>query len=95
MAKRKTAKVKNLVENPTSITEDELKDIQQLVQALNNGHMNVGKISSQKHELLHQVTMLEDRMKVMQEELKEKYGEVNINIQDGSINKQEDVKADS
>jgi len=95
MAKNKTPKVKNLIENPTTITEDELKNIQQLVQALNNAHLNVGKISSQKHEMLHSVTMLEGDMRKMQKELQEKYGEVNINIQDGSINKKEDVQANS
>jgi len=87
-------KIKNLVETPESITEDELKSIQEVVGKMNKTQMDIGRIEFQKHHILHGLTTLEDEMRKHQESIKEKYGEVNINIQDGTITKPEDVEAD-
>ena len=46
-----------------------------------------------KHEVLHQLAGVKDELAKLQEELKEEYGTVDVNIQDGTINY--DVEADS
>ena len=78
---------------PTSITEEQLKAIQDIVSPINNMQMEVGRIESRKHMLMHEVGMLQGKLQEQQKALEEEYGKVNINIQTGEINY--DVEADS
>ena len=55
--------------------------------------MEIGRIESRKHALCHDVIELQSRLKVVQKELEEQYGTVNVNIQTGEINY--DVEANS
>jgi len=52
-------------------------------------------LESQKHELLHEVIQLQGMIGQIQKEIKEEYGDVDINISDGSIkyNKNEQVNS--
>jgi len=90
MAKKKE-KVVDL--KPTSITEEQLKAIQEIVSPINNMQMEVGRIESRKHMLMHEVGSLQRKLQEQQKALEEEYGKVNINIQTGEINY--DVEADS
>ena len=92
MAKRKTPKAKDL--RPQNITKEELEGLQTLVNALNRTQMEVGNIESRKHQLLHQVIQLQNQMSQRQKSFEETYGNVDINITDGTISYPEDVKAD-
>ena len=78
---------------PTSITEEQLKAIQEIVSPINNMQMEVGRIESRKHMLMHEVGSLQRKLQEQQKALEEEYGKVNINIQTGEINY--DVEADS
>jgi len=82
-------------EKPTSITAEELKKIQEVVSKINQGQMEVGRLESNKHAVLHQVFTLQEALQVIQKELEEEYGKVNINIQDGTISEREDVEANT
>jgi len=93
MAKRKTPKVKDL--RPTSITKEQLAAVQQIVQPINNMQMELGRIATTKHVMLHQITKLQDSLQEENIALRKEYGEVNININDGAITYPENVKADS
>jgi len=84
MAKRKTPKVKDL--KPTSITEEQLKAIQEIVSPINNMQMEIGRVESRKHMLMHEVAALQGQLQEQQQKLEEEYGKVNINIQTGEIN---------
>ena len=79
---------------PQNITEEELKNLQDLVNALNRVQIEVGSIESRKHGLLHQVISLQQQMQTLQKGFEETYGKVDINIADGTINYPEDVEAD-
>ena len=79
---------------PQNITEEELKNLQDLVNALNRVQIEVGSIESRKHGLLHQVINLQQQMQTLQKGFEETYGKVDINIADGTINYPEDVEAD-
>jgi len=79
---------------PQNVTEEELKSLQELVNAMNRAQMEIGSIESRKHSILHQVTGLQTQMQTMQKTFEEVYGKVDINITDGTINYPEDVEAD-
>ena len=66
------------------ITEEELKNLQELVGKLNNASNQLGGIEMQKHQLLHASQVLQSDMQTMQQKLEETYGKININIQDGT-----------
>jgi hypothetical protein len=78
---------------PQNITEEELKNLQDLVNALNRVQIEIGNIESRKHGLLHQVISLQQQMQTLQKGFEELYGKVDINIADGTIAYPEDVEA--
>ena len=78
---------------PTSISEKQLKAIQELVSPINNMQREVGRIEVRKHMILHDVVELQEKLQEQQNALEKEYGKVNINIQTGEINY--DVEADS
>ena len=89
MAKEKVVDLK-----PQNITEEELKNLQDLVNALNRVQIEIGGIESRKHGLLHQVISLQQQMQTLQKGFEELYGKVDIKITDGTIAYPEDVEAD-
>ena len=78
---------------PTSITEEQLKAIQDLVSPINQIQMEMGRMATQKHALLHQITKLQESLQEEQTSLEKQYGKVNINIQTGEISYPEDEQA--
>jgi len=89
MAKEKVVDLK-----PQNITEEELKNLQDLVNALNRVQIEIGSIESRKHGLLHQVISLQQQMQTLQKGFEELYGKVDINITDGTIAYPEDEQTD-
>jgi hypothetical protein len=80
---------------PTNITEEQLKAIQEIVAPINQAQMELGRMATQKHMILHEITRLQDSLKEEQVALEKEYGKVNINIQTGEIAYPEDEQADS
>jgi hypothetical protein len=72
------------------ITEEQLKQLQELVGTINNAQSQLGGIEMQKHQLLHQVSEVQGKMQEFQAELEKEYGKVSINIQDGTITQEEE-----
>ncbi len=93
MAKRKTPKVKDL--RPEKITKEQLSKMQNVVRAINEGQQQLGMLESQKHAMLHEVMQLQGVIGKIQQELKEEYGNIDINISDGAIKYLQDEQADS
>ena len=93
MAKRKTPKVKDL--RPDKISEEQLSKMQNVVRAINEGQQQLGILELQKHSLLHDVMQLQSVIGKIQQELKEEYGNIDVNINDGAIKYKEDEQADS
>jgi hypothetical protein len=91
MAKRKTPKVKDL--RPQKVTAEELKKLQELVNMVRQGEMQLGNIETKKHSLLHQITGVQEQIGLLQKDFQESYGDVDINITDGTIQYQEDEQA--
>ncbi len=70
---------------PEAISKDQLERVQNIVSAVNKLHADIGKIEAQKHNLLHTLAQGNEQLNEVQEEIRKEYGEVNINIQDGTI----------
>ena len=96
MAKNTTKKIKELkVEKPSKITNEELNQVQSVINDVNRAQLEIGSFESKKHNLLHHVATLQEKLSVLQAEFEKTYGTADINIQDGTINhSKEDVKAD-
>tara|TARA_R110000824_G_scaffold361978_1_gene549890 strand:- start:9 stop:296 length:288 start_codon:yes stop_codon:yes gene_type:complete len=91
MAKRKTKKIKELkAEKPSKITNEELNQVQSVVNDINRAQLEIGNFESKKHNLLHHVSTLQQKINSIQVELEKIYGTVDINIQDGTINHNKD-----
>ena len=80
---------------PETISEDQLKELQQVVSAINKLQFDIGTMEVQKHNALHALFQGNDKLNAMQEKFKEQYGTNDINIQDGVINFKEDEPSDS
>jgi len=74
------------------ISEEHLKQMQQLVNAINSLQFNIGKLESSKHQLLHNLSITQDRINVFQDTLKKEYGTFDVNLEDGKINWPEEEK---
>ena len=75
------------------VTDEQLKKLQEIVSAMNGATTRVGQIETQKHAVLHDLTLMRKDLLDFQAELEEQYGKVNVNIQDGPITEVEDVEA--
>ena len=80
---------------PEKITEDQLKKVQDTVNNLNRSQLEIGSMEVKKHEMMHQIAGLRDGLTVLQSEFEKEYGTFDVNINDGTINYEEDVKTDS
>jgi len=67
------------------ITKDELSLINGLVSNINHLQMQVGNIEFQKKLLIDQIVQIQTKIQENILELKKKYGDVQVNVQDGTI----------
>jgi len=81
-------------EEVLKVTEEELNSLQQIVNSMNGATSRVGQIENQKHMVLHDLSVMRTDLMKLQGKLEEAYGKVDVNIQDGTINKREDVETD-
>ena len=90
MAKNTTAKIKELKgEKPTKISNEHLSKMQEIINNLNRGQMEIGSLETRKHGLLNHVVSFQNDLGSLQEELSKEYGTANINIHTGEINRDE------
>ena len=80
---------------PEKISEEQLKELQQVVSAINKLQFDIGAMEAQKHNALHALFQGNDKLNEMQGKFEEQYGTNDINIQDGVINYKEDEPSDS
>jgi methanogenic corrinoid protein MtbC1 len=74
------------VEKPTKISNEHLNNMQNIINNLNRGQMEIGSLETRKQVVLEHVMSFQNELANMQEELKKEYGTDNINIHDGKIN---------
>tara|TARA_R100001015_G_C4572015_1_gene129925 strand:- start:635 stop:916 length:282 start_codon:yes stop_codon:yes gene_type:complete len=93
MGKKKKEEVVDL--KPEKISEEELKELQNVVSAINKLQFDIGTMEVQKHNALHALFQGNEKLTDIQEKFKNNYGTNNINIQTGVINYKEDEPSDS
>tara|TARA_R100001163_G_scaffold57970_1_gene46113 strand:- start:9 stop:302 length:294 start_codon:yes stop_codon:yes gene_type:complete len=91
MAKNTSKKIKELKGiKPEKITDEQLEKVQKLVGSVNKLQMEVGIMESRKHNALHNIAGINDQLTLLQSEFEKDYGTFDINIEDGTINYQEE-----
>ena len=89
------AKKEELVDlKPEKVTPSQLEKIQKAVSDINRAQMEVGRLETTKHNIMHQIVVMQNELKQIQDELEKDYGTVNINIEDGTIQYPEDGETD-
>ena len=66
------------------ITEEQLKTLQEQQGKLNEMLRTVGVLEVQKENVLQDVSSLSKEIEATKKELEEEYGQININLQDGT-----------
>ena len=79
---------------PEKITEEQLLKVQKTINGINRAQIELGSMEIQKHEMMHNIAGLRDSLAVMQNEFVEEYGTYDINVQDGTINYNDNGEAD-
>ena len=89
MAKRKTPKAEKVIDltpKAEKVTDEQLAKIQGSVSSINNHQMELGRMETRKHQLLHNLSSIQDQLTLLQEELQKEYNTIDINIETGDIN---------
>jgi len=81
----KDAKIEDIAQDVTKVTEEELKSVQEKVNSINQLQMQVGGLEVQKTVGIEQIKTVQSELAKLQNELEEKYGKVSVNLQDGTI----------
>ena len=89
MAKEKMVDLKPKADK---ISDEHLKELQGILNITNNLQFNIGKLEGQKHSLLHELSITQNRVIEMQDKLSKEYGTYDVNVIDGTINKKKDEK---
>jgi len=69
------------------ISDKHLKELQEVVNIVNNIQFKIGQMESQKHTLLHELGLSQKKIVEMQSKFSEEYGSFDINVLDGTINR--------
>ena len=88
------AKIKELkgIEDirPEKITDKQLEEVQELINNINRGQMELGQMESKKHAMLHHISTLQEAVGVMRDTFEKDYGTADVDIQTGVIKYQEE-----
>ena len=68
------------------ISDEHLKQMQELVNIINGVQFNIGQLEGQKHTLLHDLGISQKNILELQDVFSKEYGSFDINISDGTIN---------
>ena len=75
----------------SKITKEELESLQESQKKFAAIKHDLGQLEVQKHGLLHLWAGIQEEENKFKKELEEKYGKININLEDGSY---EEIKED-
>ena len=84
----------DLTPKPDKITEEQLTGLQSLLNEINKNQLSIGQLETQKAGIIEGIGQLQVKLREIQNSLEEEYGQVSINIQDGSISELPQDEAD-
>tara|TARA_Y100001970_G_C13701302_1_gene587329 strand:+ start:12 stop:284 length:273 start_codon:yes stop_codon:yes gene_type:complete len=67
------------------VTSDELQDLQSLVTAVNKLRMQIGELEINKSMAVERFNQFRKDLVELEAKLKNKYGEVSVNVEDGTL----------
>ena len=78
------------------VTDEQLKEVQELVNGINRSQMELGQMETKKHATLHHISALQEAVGGVRDVFEKDYGTADVDIQTGIINyPKENGKADS
>jgi len=91
------AKIKELKGvKPEKVTDEQLKEVQELVNNINRAQMELGQMETKKHAMLHHISALQEAVGEVRDTFEKEYGTADVDIQTGVINyPKENGEADS
>jgi hypothetical protein len=72
------------MEKVKEITKEELKKVRDFQSKLFELTQQIGLAETQKHAILHEIAGVNQEQDVVKKELENKYGSININLEDGT-----------
>ena len=84
---KKKEKVVDLAQKPEKVSDEHLRQVQEVVNKVNEMQFKIGNIEAQKHAMLHDLAVAQDKIGVVQDMLLKEYGSYDVNLNDGSINR--------
>ena len=84
----------DLAAKPEKITDEQLKEVQQIISTSNQIKLEVGNAEARKHALLHELDTINRKMSEINNKLEEEYGKMDIDIHTGFISYPESVTND-
>ena len=88
----KKEKLVDLKPKVDKISSEHLKEMQEIVNVINNMQFQIGQLEGQKHGLLHELGLSQKKILDLQDVFSKEYGSYDINIADGTINWPKDEK---
>ena len=73
------------------ITKEELEELQAKISVLNNLQYKLGALAVDQNKVLKAFDTVREELRTMQMGLKETYGNVSINVEDGSLTETEET----
>jgi hypothetical protein len=79
------------------LTSKELKEVKELQSEMNNVLLNIGNAEVVKNQLINKHVVKQGEWKVLTSDLEEKYGQVNISLEDGALSpaKEKEVREEA
>jgi hypothetical protein len=84
----------DLTPKADKITDEQLQEVQSLLNEINKNQLSIGQLETQKAVIIEGVGQLQVKLREVQNSLEKEYGQVSINIQDGSISELPQDEAD-
>ena len=81
--KNKTVDLKPKAEK---ISEEQLQELQDVVNAVNRVKLDIGTLEAQKHSMLHTLTKVNEKISEIQKNFQKEYRTYDVSIVDGTIN---------
>ena len=88
----KKEKLVDLKPEVDKISDEHLKQLQEVINVVNNLQFKIGQLEGQKHNFLHELGLSQKKIVDMQDVFSKEYGTFDINVADGTINKKKDEK---
>jgi hypothetical protein len=88
----KKEKLVDLKPKVDKISSEHLKEMQEIVNVINNMQFQIGQLEGQKHGLLHELGLSQKKILELQDVFSKEYGSYDVNIADGTINWPKDEK---